>query len=447
MKKFTIDEFRRIIEGKVIRNNFKGEVEYVGYRVRFIDENAAYFYTSNSKLYPSDFISTNIIIVTDKKLGSEFNDFTIIYVRDIYDSLEKFIDYYRALFDIPVVGVTGTCGKTTTKEMIKFILSKFYNVEGTVSSKNAGYFNLPYLVELNEKTDVGVYEMGVAEPNDIKEAAMYFKPNIGIITNIGYDHFNGCTDLEGYIKAKAEMLEVINESGYVILNKDCENIARIDLNDFKGKILYFGKTKCDFTISNIDTLRMTFTLTHNNMSYDVKLSGLGEHNMYNAAAAVIACYLLGIGIRDSIEIISNYKYIEKHLELRNGINGSIVIDDSFSSNPTSLKAAIDVLLEFPKKKVVILSKMGYLDSLEEELHKEMGSHLTDVDYLITLDEVSKFIAEGAISNGLDKNKVYMLDNVQNLEFLDRLIDRNTVVLVKISMLDDFDEVFDVILDE
>ncbi|XMB65871.1 UDP-N-acetylmuramoyl-tripeptide--D-alanyl-D-alanine ligase [Mycoplasmatota bacterium zrk1] len=448
MKKFSLDEFNEIIGGEIAQDNFLGDIEYVGYRVRFLDVNSAYFYVSNSRIYPSDFNGTNIVIVSDVKLESEFDDFTIIYVDDVDQALEKFVKYYRSLFDIPVVGVTGTCGKTTTKEMIKFILSKFYNVEGTISSKNAGYFNLPYLVALDDYIDVAVYEMGVAEPNDILEANMYFNPNIGIITNIGYDHFNGCKDLDGYIKAKAEMLEIIDESGFVILNKDCENTAKIDISDFEGKLIYFGKNESEYRITDVDVLRMSYTLIHDDKKYIVKLPGLGEHNMYNATAAIIACRLLGIDITESIAILKDYKYVSKHLELKSGINGSLIIDDSFSSNPTSLKAAIDVLMEFPKKKIIILSKMGYLDDLEEELHREMGQYLTDVDYLITLDEVSKLIGYGAIENGLEEDRVIMLDSVEGVkELLSELVDEDTVVLVKISMLDNFEEIFDYLVDE
>lgn len=443
MKKLTLRKFKKIINGVIVQDNFYGDIEYVGYRVSFIDYDSVYFYTARYGLRPSDFIDTNNIIVTDRKLGDEFEDFTIIRVKDIDVALERFVNYYRSLFDIPVIGVTGTCGKTTTKEMIKFILSKFYTVEGTVSSRNAGYFNLPYLVALDDNIDVAVYEMGVAEPDDINIAAMYFKPSIGIITNIGLDHFNGCKDLNGYIKAKAEMLEALNNKGHLILNNDDKNISKISLNDYEGRVLYFGKSDSDYTISGINTRKMSFNLTHKEKTYKVELTGLGEHNMYNATAAIAACHVLGIEINESIKILKEYEYIHKHLELKDGINGSLVIDDSFSSNPTSLKAAIDVLMSFSEKKVLIVSKMEYLDSFEEELHKGMGKHLTKVDYLITLDETSKMIAEEAIENGLSKEKTFMLDGIEDIKYvLDKIIDRDTVVLVKTSMLSNYNDLFD-----
>ncbi|XMB85555.1 UDP-N-acetylmuramoyl-tripeptide--D-alanyl-D-alanine ligase [Mycoplasmatota bacterium WC44] len=448
MKKYTFDEFHKIIGGEIKRNNFEGNIENASCGTRYIHKNAVFFYTSRSKLYRDDFVNTNNIIVTDKELGSEFDDFTIIYVKNIRAALKKFVTHYRALFDIPVIGVTGTCGKTTTKEMIKHILSKFYNVQGTILSNNAAFLNIRYLVKLNDNIDVGVYEMGVGWPNDIIESAMYFKPNIGIITNIGYDHFKGCKNLEGYIKAKSKMLEVIDESGFLILNKDCENISKINTSDFNGRLIYFGKTDCEYKISNIDVLRMTYVLNHNDENYVVKVPGLGEHNMYNVTAAIIACNLVGVSIADSIEQLEDFKHVHKHLELKKGVNGSTIIDDSFSSNPTALKAAITVLSKFPKKKVVILSKMGCLGSLEEELHREMGRNLGEVDYLFTLDQVSKLIAEGAIEAGLDESRIYMLENTEDIEdILVKLLDSDTVVLFKTSMFGGFDDVLKYIVDD
>jgi len=436
LKSIKLEEFCKIVGGVIEVNNFEGEIELVGDRVRFLGKNSAYFNIFNSKLERSDFENSNTVIISEKSLDEELVDFTHLRVKNIDEALIRFVRYYRNLFDIPVVGITGTCGKTTTKEMIKFILSKSYQVEGTISSKNAGYFNLPYLTSIDDSTDVAVFEMGVAEPNDILESNIYFGANIGLITNIGYDHFNGCGDLEGYVKAKSEMKDIIEESGYLILNSDCKNTARIDMSLYKGNLLYFGKEGNDFIISDANPFTMTFTLSYNKKKYKVKVPGLGEHNMYNATAAIIVCHLLGIGINQSIEIIKDYNYIKKHLEVKRGRNGSIIIDDSFSSNPTSLEAAIKVLMNYPRKKIVVLSKMGYLDSLEKELHLKMGGYLSNVDHLITLDDVSKLFAVGAIENGLAEDKVHMIENIEELEeLLLDILDENTVVLFKTSMLD------------
>ena len=154
----------------------------------------------------------------------------------------KFIHYYRNLFQIPVIGVTGTCGKTTTKEMITQILEQDYNVDSTWMSMNSMSVNLRYLMRFDEDTEMAVYEMPVAYPGYLKVACQYFQPQIRILLNIGVHHLADCETPEVYMKAKAEITEGLDhEKGILILNGDDENIKKVvDVTPFKN-VIYFGK--------------------------------------------------------------------------------------------------------------------------------------------------------------------------------------------------------------
>ncbi len=159
-------------------------------------------------------------------------------MKSIGQAYWTFIDYYRNLFQIPVVALTGTCGKTTTKEMIKHIASREWNVQASVSSKNEPRQSLPYLTGIDKSTEAAIFELGLGNTGNIKHQCMIYQPTIGIITNIGVHHLDGCGNLEGYIKAKAEILEGISEGGTLIINADDENTKKNTLAYFQRENYY-----------------------------------------------------------------------------------------------------------------------------------------------------------------------------------------------------------------
>jgi UDP-N-acetylmuramoyl-tripeptide--D-alanyl-D-alanine ligase len=141
----------------------------------------------------------------------------IIMVKDLKDTFFKFTSYYRHLFNIPVVAITGTCGKSTTKEMLKHILEETHNVQATISSKNADYYNLPYLMGIDEDTDVAVFETAVSTKGDMTESCKYFYPTIGIMTMIDVDHTDKIRSFKDYLAEKAKIMQGMKNEGTLIL--------------------------------------------------------------------------------------------------------------------------------------------------------------------------------------------------------------------------------------
>lgn len=447
MKSIILKDIINVIGGKLKYGDDSIKVKNAVIRNKYLKDNTIFFNLDKTdKINWSEYGKyKNFIIVTENidyslKVQKEF---TIVIVKDINDAYWRFIKYYRDLFSIPVIAVTGTCGKTTTKEMTKHILSKFYNVNATYLSKNSLSMNLPYLMDIDDNTQAAVYETGVAYPEDLLISCKYFSPNIGIITNIGIDHLDGCKTHENYIKAKATMIQGLNYKGALILNGDDENIKKINLDSFNGNIVYFGTNEnCDFRAINIKYGKkgMEFTITHEKTQYKAVLPGYGNHNVYNALASIAAAYTLGISITDSAKILKTYKYVSSHTQLRNGINGSTIIDDTWSSNPTSTKAALKVLkkLSKGKKTIIILGKMSLLGEYETRFYSEIGElvYETGIDTLITVGGVTKAIAKRALELGMDKSDVYMFKNGYNLfGVMKSLLDEDTILLVKTSMLD------------
>ncbi len=382
-------------------------------------------------------------IVTDQPVLTNISHLQkqFLFVLDVQQYYEKFINYYRELFPITTVAVTGTCGKTTTKEMIKQILSKKYRVTGTILSKNSLSFNHDYLMKIDKSIQYGIYETGLTDPGNIIHSCHYFKPSIGVITNIGIDHLSGCKSLDNYIRAKGEMLAGLQYKGTLVINGDDEAIKKIDFTPYKGKIITFGiKNDADFFATNIrnENLGMKFSLIFQKHKYEAYVPGFGEHNVYNALAALAVLKVLGFDLQEAIYHLVSFKHIHSHLEFHKGINNSTIVDDTWSSNPTSMKAAFAVFNEKYRTKIAVLGNISYLGDYALEQCKYIGKMVVDykVDYLITKDAFSKQIGKEAVNYGMDKSHIFYCNNeVEMNRTLNNLIKPQTIVLFKISMFD------------
>ena len=445
MKKLYLSEILRAlslgIKGKdTIINYVSNTITKMNdnYVIFHLDKNVEFNWKRFNKL-------SNTYVITDQPLLEKMkvSENRVYYVSNIMKAYERFIEYYRGLFILPIISVTGTVGKTTTKEMIAQAISNKHKVVYTKNSRNAIRFNHDYLLKIDDNTEYGVIETGLTHPGNILTTCNYFKPSIGIITKIGIDHLNGCGSLDNYIRAKGEMLNGLNYMGTLIINNDDENIAKIDKSRFYGQIVTYGiHNKSMFMAKNISYSNkgMSFILVNNNKDYPVFVPGYGEHNVYNALAALACLTIVGMDLTESIEYLASFKHIRSHVQFRKGINGSTIIDDTWSSNPTSLESALKVLKEKGKnkKKIAVIGKINYLGDFEKKSYQKIGKLLASykVDYLITADKDTKIISEAAIKAGLDKSKVYHLDDKKGArQILNVLLNKNSVVLFKISMLD------------
>jgi UDP-N-acetylmuramoyl-tripeptide--D-alanyl-D-alanine ligase len=436
--------------GEIIQGPRNGIINNVATRLRNIKNNTLYFNIDKNLVIDYKSIPKNnlSVIVTDnpKKFKDLGENTTLVKVKNINYAYWKFIDYYRSQFKIPVIGVTGTCGKTTTKEMIKHILSsKYRKVVATYKSFNYRSCNLKYLMKINEITQAAVIEMGITYPGDLPIYCRYFRPQIGVITTIGVDHLNKCKTLENYIKEKSKLLSGLRNKGTLILNADDENTNKISLRSYKGKVVYFGFNKpADYAGSHLKTSEngIDFTLRHGNKDYSVSIPIFGDFNANNALAAIAAACETGIKIEDAVEKLRSYKNIEKHVQLRKGIKGCTIIDDTWSTNPTSAAAAIEMLRKHSggRKTIAVLGRMNLLGNHSIEFHRKIGKQIAEagINYLITTDAASKYIGKGAKENGMSADCIYNCHNIDTImNTIDALLDENTVVLLKTSMLDSY----------
>lgn len=444
MKTLDLREIIEVIDGELKTKDYNLLIKNVVKRARGLDDHTLYFHLYKKRELDLEeftkYKSTVIVTEDPNCFKSSQDDVAVVLVKDIDEAYWKFVDYYRGLYDIPIIGVTGTSGKTTTKEMIKHILSEKRNVKATYKSWNASRANLGYLLRIDDDTEAAVFEMGVAYPGDLIDSCRYFKPQIRILLNIGVYHLVGCKTPENYLKAKAEILSGMNPAkDFILLNGDDENVAKVDVTHCVN-IVYFGyQDHCHWKAKNAKSIHggTSFDLTYENQDYEVFVPGLGEHNVYNALAALAAVQQAGVDIQEAINRLQTFRHLNKHLEVRKGPQGSTILDDNWNNTPPAMEAALRVLKEVAGKKFKI-AVLGYMSNLgtssyAQEQYANMGNIVveTGVDLLVVIGEKPIQIGKKAIEFGMDDSKVYFIAQGNEVaELLRPYLNENTVILLK-----------------
>ncbi|MDN4607591.1 UDP-N-acetylmuramoyl-tripeptide--D-alanyl-D-alanine ligase [Sporosarcina highlanderae] len=443
MKPLTIGYIRQVMNGEILQGSDDLRIQYGAYRLKQVRHSHTILFLKG-KIIKWDRLKPffPIAIVAEEFMQtSEYEQsITIIKVENLEKAYWEFINDYRDSIDIPIIAVTGTSGKTSTKEMIKHLLMVNRKITFTNSTNNSRTVHLANLLSIDETTEAAVFEAAVGAPNDILKAAAYLKPTIGIITNIGEHHLNHCKTLEAYIAAKGEMISSLQLNGILILNEDDEKTKKLDREQFAGKILTFGiQNTCDYRASNLEysTNGMNFTLEHDEQKYQMYVPGLGEHQVYNALAAIVAVRQIGMDFTAIKDRLVSFETFNRQMQVSNGPNGSTIIDDSWSITTTSLKAALKVLESVGKnkKKIAVVGTITDLGSWGYVIHELAGEIIasSDVDVLITIGMHAKII--GITAKKINQTmEVYSYKNhICVYPFLKNIVDPTTVVLIKGDM--------------
>ncbi|MBT2659000.1 UDP-N-acetylmuramoyl-tripeptide--D-alanyl-D-alanine ligase [Bacillus sp. ISL-18] len=449
-----------LLENILTAMNIQPSVKQKGIRIKTVTDdrseisNHTVYFRYNNKEVPVEKIKRykNVFIVTDKPFSDmdRLHSEQIIMVKDLKDSFYKFTSYYRHLFNIPVVAITGTCGKSTTKEMLKHILEDKHNVQATISSKNADYYNLSYLLGIDEDTDVAVFETAVSKIGDMTQSCKYFYPTIGILTMIDVDHTDQIRSFDDYVAEKVKIMEGMNNEGTLILNKDDPFLSTIDTSKFKGKIITFGKNKnAIFRIKRIqyNTSGMTYWVEYKQNEYKGYIPGLGEHNVYNAAASLAAAASLGVDLNYALKRLSTYHHMGSHFQIFKLRNQITLVDDTWKSNPASLRTGLETLCKIAsaaQRKIVVLGRMQALGKYADEEYEKAGHLVGDlgIDVLITKGSIAKDFAKPAIEAGVKSHYHFTeVDEIKN--FFDLFLLPNDIVYFKTAGNGyDFDEIID-----
>ncbi len=324
-----------------------------------------------------------------------------ILVESALEAMQRIAAFYRNYLGLKVVGITGSVGKTSTKEMIASVLKERYKVHKTAGNFN-NHIGLPLTIfGLKKEHEVGVLEMGISDFGEMHTLASMSNPDICVLTNIGLCHLENLKTRDGVLKAKTECFQHMRENGRVILNGLDDKLNTI--KEVKGSSpVFYGREGDAAYATDMTDLGLLGIRIHLHLYGEVREVTIpipGEHNIYNALAAACVGHELGMDIEEICRGIQSVETIGGRSNLIQ-VKGMTLIDDCYNANPVSMKASIDVLSKAPGRKIAVLGDMGELGKEEKELHAQVGTYLSEknIDYLFCAGELSREMAREAKGN-------------------------------------------------
>ena len=359
-----------------------------------------------------------------------------ILVDSTLEAIKKIARFYRDQLDIKVVGITGSVGKTSTKEAIASVLAQKYCVLKTQGNFN-NELGLPLTVfRLNESHQVAVLEMGISDFGEMHRLAEIARPDICVITNIGQCHLENLRDRDGVCRAKTEMFDHMNPGGTVILNGDDDKLSAIRQVQGKEPVFFGLGRECSVYGDEIRPLGLkgvSCVIHMDGRSCPVTIPIPGKHMVSNALAAAAVGRVLGLSVEQIREGLEKLQPVGGRFRLIE-TDKMTIVDDCYNANPVSVKASLDVLSCAQGRKVAILGDMFELGERENALHESVGSHAAQVgvDLLICVGARSRHTAEGAEKTS-GCGQVMRVDTLDELfEKLPGLLQKGDTVLVKAS---------------
>ncbi len=365
--------------------------------------------------------------------GIALSDVAYIRVSDSFCALRKLAAFYRTQLDVKVVGITGSVGKTSTKEMIAAVLSAKYKVLKTEKNFNNA-IGLPLtILRLREDDRVAVLEMGISDFGEMAVLASMARPDIGVITNIGQCHLENLGTREGIFRAKTEFFGYLNEGGRVVLNGDDDLLSQVKNVAGEEPVFFNKEPDCYATDIVSDGLQGTrCRIRTRDMEIEARIPVPGEHQVSNACAAVAVASLLGLtgeeirrGLVETAVVDGRSRIIETEQYT--------IVDDCYNANPVSMKAGLKLLAETGGRKVAVLGDMFELGTEEKELHREVGRAMRDPrfrpDVVICIGQLARLICEEAPQ---DLEKYYFEDKESFLAEHAKILKQNDVILLKAS---------------
>ena len=452
MKNMTLTNIARACNGRLLypAENSRKETEHAEAAGVVIDsrkagENFIFVATKGERVdghqfIPDVFAKGALGVVCEKE--PESLPGPCIVVEASFEALKQIGEFYRQQLPVKVVGITGSVGKTSTKEFVAAVLSMKYKVHKTLGNYN-NEVGVPLTVlSMPEDTEVAVLEMGINHFGEMHNLSRIARPDICIMTNIGQCHLEFLGSREGILKAKSEMFDFMKEDGSVCINGDDDMLASI--KEVKGKkpVTFGLSEQCRVYAADIKGKGLfgSEAVIHGNgESFAVQIPLPGEHMVYNALAAAAAGQLLGLTpeeIRDGIaavESVSGRSHIVK-------LPDKVLIDDCYNANPVSMEAAIDLLLQADGRRVAVMGDMFELGEQEKEMHARVGKYAADkgVECIICAGKLARCIYEGAREaagerkDGPAAEIFYFEDRESLLEGINQILKPGDTILIKAS---------------
>ncbi len=383
-------------------------------------------------------------IIVDEDTMNKYNDRAVILVNDTIKALQSIASLKRSLYNIPVVAITGSVGKTSTKDIIASVVGEQYKVLKTQGNLN-NHIGLPMTILQLKDHEALVIEMGMNNLGEISVLSKIGKPDIAVITNVGTSHIGNLGSRENILKAKLEILDGLKSNGTLVINNDNDLLSAWNKN-YSGDInivTYGINNNSDFIASDIVMSEESskFKLKYMDNESEIIVPVGGEHFIYNALSAVVVGTIMGITLDKIKKGIENFQLTKSRMEKISLPENITVINDCYNANYDSMKAAIEFVARTnAKRKIAVLGDMLELGEFSEELHKKVGEAVVNnnIDMLITVGSMAKIIASTAAESNIE---VYEFDNnMQAIEKIKEVMQKDDIILVKASNGMKFNEI-------
>lgn len=453
MRAINLDYIVAGTGGKLYASAIDGEystVSMVEIDNRRIEPDGLFFALIGAKVDAHNFLpdvrekGCHNVVVSDEQWAekmAEYGDMNIVLVDDTLIALdnlaEKYMDDWK---DVKKVAVTGSAGKTTTKEFLYCVLSSKFN-----TGKNVGNYNsdsgIPLTVfnSYTEENEAVITEIGIGDGRDMKYLTKMVKPDNAIITNVGSVHMEFFeSSREKLLEAKLRITEGFDEMNTLVVNNCCDNLSVKSIRKHSSgnfRIITVGdKEDSDFRISNIRDRGIDGVccdLTVDGRIYILYIPIVGAHNLFNAAEAIAIGTLYGISIEEGMQAIQNIEMVQDRLDVHRG--KYTIINDTYNANPEALKAAIEIVKHTPaKRKGLIVGSMGELGDQAEEIHREVGRYIAGCgfDYVATVGELAGLIADEL--KAYEGIRTYKFNSYEDLMIMlePQILQEDDLVLIK-----------------
>lgn len=452
MEKMSIHEILEAVEGELYLDGQTYEYTAISTDTRKIEKGSLFIALKGENFNGNEFVieasekGATICLVDEIRFNKKDlnSNITVIKVEDTKKALRDLAKYYRSKLDIKIVGITGSTGKTSTKDLVAAALSSKFKVFKTKGNFN-NEIGLPLMIfNLNKNYDVAVLEMGMNNLQEIHRLADIARPDVGIITNIGISHIENLGTRENILKAKLELADFFHKDSFLIINGDNDLLSTVHTEKFN--LVKIGvEGKYDYTGENI-------VLNEDSISFQVKEAGElkkqnfelpipGKHNVLNTLLAVACGRLLGMGFEEIAAGLNNLEVTSMRLDIVRTEEYTI-IDDCYNASPDSMKAAIDVETAIKgKRRIAVLGTMRELGDKAYEAHKEVGSYALakGIDLLITVGEYNAAFKEGFYNA---EGYLSFETTEEAAECVKNIIKKDDVILVKASRAMKFETIID-----
>ena len=455
--KMNVEEILNATRGKLLIGNLKENCENFCTDTRKILENDVYVGLKGENFNGNEYYEEALIkgakvaivsgIEIPKEKLEQYKDKTIIEVDDSLIAFGKIAEYKRSLYNIPVIQVTGSVGKTSTRDIIANVVRTKYKTLQTEGNLN-NHIGLPTTLLKLKDHEALVVESGMNHLGEIRYLGEITKPTIAVITNVGTAHIGLLGSRENILKAKLEILENLKPGGTIVINNDNDMLNKWAKEDKSYKKYTFGiDEEADVMAYNIKigNKSSTYNVKINNEEYTVNVPVSGKHFVYNSLCAIAIGNLLGISPENIIKGIETFSLTKNRMEVVKVKDNVTVINDAYNASYDSMKPAIEYLKELPaKRKIAVLGDMFELGEFSEEIHRKVGIEVVThkIDILVTVGKLAKYIAEEAKYLRMPEKNIISLETTEEAsEYLNKILQKDDAVLLKAAHGMHFSEIF------